>query len=246
MSKIRPRQIFPLAALRFGGSGSGDRADCGSDVSVDDLSANPFTALALVYPTSLVNLLSIFTKTTNTGVGWEINMSGTTGNYRITIKHATTNLTYVTSDTPLAKTSRWYWVAVVTDLSLGAGLRAKLYTGSLGGTLTQNALTLTEPSGARSSDAAGVCEIGNSQNGNNISAFPGSIALAALWPRALSFAELVRLTKGGGSGWRESNPVGLWRPGLNSNGGTVVHDESGNPNHGTITGAVPSGVRVSL
>ncbi len=233
MSKVRPRPLLPLAAFKFNTVNS-DRVDCGSGASLDDLAANPFSALALVFPTTLTNNRAFLAKS-GTSLGWSTGFSGTTGNFSVVLGHATTSLTYVTSDTPLAKLSRWYWIALTVDLTLGAGLRAKIYSGPLGGALKLSTLTLTEPAGARGSDATVNFIIGNLNTPTL--AFPGSIALTALWNRGLSFKEFSQLTKSGGSGFRESNPVGLWRPGWQ---GRSV-DESGNANHGTITGAVISG-----
>lgn len=247
MSQIRPRQLFPLAALKFGAATS-TRVNCGriSAGRLNNLPAGPCTFLALVYPTSLVTLAGIMVKTDHaTLYNRFLQLSGTAGNLVVNLYHATTAMNYVTTDAPLAKLNNWYWVASNIDTTRGVGERARIYAGPLNGTLTRQAVTATEPVGAIGDDTARNFVIGNRLDGPGIS-FPGSIALAVAWNRELSFAELARLTRGGGSGLRESNPVGLWRPGLNTNGGTVVHDESGNANHGTITGAVQSGVRVVL
>lgn len=244
MPRIRPVPIFPLAALKLGAINT-NRVDCGSNASLDELTANPCTFLALVYPTTFTTARRIISKAVNTTTQrWLMFLSGTSGEFAFTVGHATANLAYVTNTAPL-KLRGWYWTIVTVDLTRGVGERARFFSSPLGKPLSRLAVTVTtEPSGARGADAAANLQIGNDATSNV--AWIGSIALSAVWNRELPHTELARLTGGGGAGFRESRPVGLWRPGLNTKDGTVVHDESGNDNHGTITGAVQSGVRPRL
>jgi len=203
-----------------------------------NLGSVPATVLALVYPTALVSATKIFSKGSATGVGYlPLGIDGTLGNLVGQVNHTTT-MVYKTTDTPLAALNGWHWLASDIDVTRAATDRVRFFGGKLGGVFSQRASAVTaEPAGAVTSDAASNGVLGNSNV--NTEAFRGSIALVAVWRRSLGFNELRRLTQGGGSGFRESNPVGLWRPGWQ---GRCV-DESGNPNHGVITGAVQSGVR---
>jgi len=230
-----------LPGLKFGAAIS-DRVQIASTAALEGLTT--WTAVALVYPTTLTGGVAIIGKGNFAGNSRriEIRLAGTGGNIGTFIDGNTTDLNYLTSTTPLATLNRWYWVAAVCDLNAGTGLKVKYYVAPIGGAWVAQGITATaEGSGGWRSDAGATLNIGNN-SGNDV-AWVGSIAFAALSNQALNLAEIEEIRKSGGSS-PFPGALGAW--GLGAHGSLVVLDKTGGGNHGAVTGAVSSGERAPL
>lgn len=227
---IRPRIVGvpPLASLKFGAANS-DRVACGN------IATNPmtFTIFAWVYPTSLSNDLMICGKTAAASVGklyFSAQIAAGKGTY-LQVDCATTDAD-ARANEPLIL-NEWNCVAA----TCGDAILPRLYLGGLTTPLVECTYTVqTASAGARTSDSSASFTIGNRTTATNL-AFVGNIGLFSFFNlHIFSLTELRRLQEYPYD-W-PAQPTLFSVLGRNLNG--TVHDESGNRNHGTITGATVS------
>ena len=229
------------AALTFGAA-AGNRVDCGSGASLDDVSAADIAVLAWIYPTAASLSGGILTKGTSalaSRASFELRHSVTANAIYFTRDCSTSDAT-AESAANLIVTNLWQCVAATWSAS---ALGAKLYYGT-------RVTPLAEVTYAASQPVAGVGTPGdNSASVQIIGAYGGGttgsvaqrIATIAKFNRVPSLAELIAWQF---SALDEPFPavmagcVGLWYPG--NEGPTKVIDYSGYHNDGTITGATVS------
>ena len=213
-----------------------DAVDHGSAASLDDIAAG--TLLALVNCADVTPADGVFA-VSKSGSNWMLVLRGPgLGNdLSWQIGRATTALhaRATQANLPAFLENRWVWLAATWNTA-GSDSDQRLYAGGLTTPLVEAAayVTQTVGSGSVTSNAAANLFVGNTSAGNSNS-FPGLIALVKIWNRRLSLDELRR---------HQSNlacsaqcVLFAW-PGKNGRG--TVFDESGNNNHGTITGAIPT------
>jgi hypothetical protein len=215
-------------ALVFG-AGTGDRVTCGSAAVLDDNTTH--TNLLWVYPTTLTDDRFFISKHRgSTATGWFFALEGTGGNIRTVWERATTDLDFISSNTPLVTLNKWYFVASTINQGANAG---KMYVGDLTTAPVEVTYgTSNAGSGAYGTDAARVFTIGNNDAPSPALAFQGRIAMASHYNRVMTLAEIRS------QWWRfskESGCEGLWQ--LGYNGTSSQPDYSGNFNAGTVTGA---------
>jgi len=211
--------------LTFGGASS-DRVQVAAATNINDLTT--LTMLAWVFPTTLTGNRCIMAKATSATAGKLFRINGTGGNIELLINRAT-DTQYVTNDTPLATTSKWYLVAATFDS--GASPPVHMYVGDLAAVAAERTYGVqTAGSGSVDADNAINLVLGN-HAGNNV-AFQGRIAVAAYINRVLTLGEIKQ--------WQFRprvlvGTVGLWM--LGYNGTSTQADLSGSGNPGTVTGA---------
>jgi len=216
-------------ALTFGATTS-TRVNDGSAAGIDNLTA--LTLLCWVRITTLTSNRTFASKRT-AGAGWFLGLSGTAGDVQFFADRATADTTYTTTDTPLATTGAWRFLAATLDQAAGAGALMGIYGGSLTTPATARALSATDGSGAFSADAAAALIWGN--NSAFTVAIQGDVAQVALFGAVLSLADIQswqlrpRVTVGG--------VVAKAFHRLGNEGAGSQQDYSGNGNTGTVTGA---------
>jgi len=218
-------------ALTFGAATS-DRVNHGSAASLDNLAA--LTAMAWVYPTTLTSSRTIISKYRgSSSIGWRLALSGTGGDISLEWFRTGTDMNYITSDTPLAITNAWYFVAMTADSTVG-----HIYTGTLTTPVVESSYgASTAGSGSPDADGARSLFVGNVDATSPTLAFQGRIAWAAVWNRVLT---------------REEIQAQQFKPFCKSSDGCVLFthlgwagtgtqpDLSGSSNNGTVTGATVS------
>jgi hypothetical protein len=214
-------------ALLFTNAGS-ERVDVGSAASLDDILTG--TILAWIYPTVL-----------DTGGGrvYQKSYLGADGSYWVlavndgAMGRLHMGYSRPTGDLNIAAdvvtTNAWQFVGAVFN---GSGVDAdqKMYRGTLAIRVAEVGAYFVKStgSGTHPTDAGSTGLIGN--RGNFNVGFPGRIAWLGLWNRQLSVSEIEtqqfrpRVTSG---------CVGFW----DLHGTGTQYDQSGNGNHGTVTGA---------
>ncbi len=219
-------------SLLFGGATS-DRVSIAAAASINDL--DPFTYLLWLYPTATTNARRIFQKALvgDTPGGYKFarlnGTGGTSGNIEFTIKRATTDATRITNDRPLnAGLNAWVFLACGFASSVP---EMHVWTGSLTALATENTYgTTNNGAGAVTGDNASDLVAGNYVTANQ--AFPGRIAVFAVFNRLLTLAEI--------RSWqfrpRKIDGCVLFYE-LGFNGTATQPDWSGNGNAGTVTGA---------
>lgn len=224
-------------SLRFGAA-TGDRVDCGSGSSIDDLrsGANGFTILTIIRRTTNGANQHIVTKDQSTADGrfsLLIDNAPSEGCARFIVgRPGATNTDYITS-TVVSSLNTWTFI--------GAGFKdaaapdVSIYYSSMGGAVAEAAYnTANNGSGALGTDAAANLYIGNLQRATSYP-FLGDIGVVAIVNRRMTLAEC--------EDWK-NNPrmiagcVLFQR--LGENGTGTQPDYSGNGNSGTITGATLS------
>lgn len=238
MARFRPSTVFPMPAWKMGLATS-DRIRIGDIALVRSMATLSFAVL--LYPTTFTSLRRIFLKAENDGSpGWTCTLNGTAGEVEFFWADTPTGIQYITNDTTL-RLNRWQWLCVASDPA--ATPSAHIYVGDfVGGRPFRESTygTATVGSGSPASDSAELLTIGNDGDATTRS-FQGSIACVALFKNeVLDLGRFLEFTRNP-RGFHNPKPVGLWRPGWRSGGGTVCFDESGNSLHGTITGGAPSG-----
>ncbi|MCC7045064.1 MAG: LamG domain-containing protein [Acidobacteria bacterium] len=212
-------------SLTFGGATT-DRVTIAANATIDNLSA--FTVLLWVRPTTLTSFRRIVAKEVSTTSGWAVRLTGTGGDIRVTWGRATTDVSYVTSSTPLSSLYTWHLVAITFDQSGAAGEVVNIYTGKLTTAAVEASYsTTTGGSGAFDDDSSADLTIGNSAATDL--PIQGNIAVAAVINRVLTLQEIISWQ------WHPrmiSGCVGFYQLSDTSS----VPDWSGNSNAGAVTG----------
>lgn len=211
-------------ALTLGGATS-DRITVTAAASINNLAA--FAVIAWVFPTTLTDLRMIYSKDNGTGSEVFFGLNGTGGNVQIQVGRATSNANAVSDDTPLSAANTWHCIAASWDGSTAP----KIYRGSLTVAMVERTYLAgnTAGSGAQKDDSARDALWGN--DGTTL-AFQGRMAVAALFNRAPTLAEL--------QSWQFdprvlSGTVDLKHFGYNGTGTQL--DFSGSANPGAVTGS---------
>jgi len=215
-------------ALKFNIATS-DRVLVAGAASINDLAA--FTVVVWAHHDSFV-LSRIFWAKGTTGQKRFGTSGGTLGQLVMTVNYVTNNFNTPTTTFAVAP---WNFIAGIYD----GVIQNRIFQGTLTSPPYECAYgtVATNGTGGAASEAGGQACWGN-RTGSNV-AFPGSLAMGAVWNRALTRSELHHI-------WRESQI----RPFVNTIPGCVeyhrfgvppptatVPDLSGNSNVGTITGA---------
>ena len=220
-----------MRSLRFG-TATSDRIACGLAAPITG--ATKFSGGALLKVTTFTASRQIASKGLSAGSrGWFIQLNGTGGNYEVFFGGGTA-MRYVTTNTPL-KLNRWQYVAWTCDSSLGATLKAHIYTSpTLGSALVEATYSFTEGATPAADSSADTYFWANL--GSLASSLQGSIALGFYSPNVvLSLDELKNWQR------RPFTPPRGCRlfTVMGHNGRGLVRDWSPTGgNTGTITGAV--------
>jgi hypothetical protein len=107
-------------------SASADRIEFAHG-QMDNLAA--VTWAAWVYPTALVNLMTIFSKGIGLHTQYALLLSGTGGDINFSIGFDTTDFNINSSNTPFATLNKWYYLAVTFDRS--ASPQGRMFVGDL-------------------------------------------------------------------------------------------------------------------
>lgn len=221
-----------LAALTFGAATT-DVVNHGSDASLDNL--NPFTWAAWIFPTTLTNARIILSKATAGSVGKQFAVNGTAGDVSVRVNRPTDTV-YITNDTPLATTSKWYFIAATFDSAGAAGQVVNIYVGDLTTSLAERAYgTATDGSGTPDAEETVSFAAGNLTPATPATPLQGRIAWAGVWNRGLSLGELQQQQF---RPHKTSGNVLFTHYGFNGTG--TQPDWSGTGNSGTVTGATQS------
>ncbi len=226
------------------GAATSDRASA-TPMTAPVTNLMPLTVWAWIRPSAFNNGRAIFSTNANdsggapTDRGFRLFTVRASGVVRITVDMSGTDVDGL-SNTGLIDLSRWWFVAATVDSSFVP----RVYAGTEV-TPVVEATYSTQTTGTTGTVTdAGYLKIGN-RHGNGF-AFQGEIAVVGYMRTAASLATLWTIRTGSWQQLHEPtlrlgvpNCVGLWRPGFS--GGVMVQDESGNGNHGLVTGAVPSG-----
>lgn len=225
--------------LKFGGAS--DLVNCGDGTTIRDL--DPCTIVAWAMPTSIAASQRLIGKGLG-GTGLR-HIQLTTTQIQNGLDRATTTASATANFTNFAAwggINARYFFASTNKASGGVNGDQKLYLGSLTTPATEPTAYASQTVGAGTinSNAGTNLTIGNRSTGSL--QWTGMIWVVGLFGAALSVDDLrwlqtalldPRFVVPRGLGC-----VALWRPGVNGTG--PVFDESGNNNHGTITGAVPT------
>jgi hypothetical protein len=204
----------------------------GSATSLDNLTAGTIVAWFRCTSTAAENqMLSV---KGNGAPGYQnfVVNGFTPGTLRLAldIGRATTGLQIV-SGADAVVLNQWTFAAVVWDMA-GSNTDQRLYVGSRTARVAEVASYAFQivGSGAISDNAGGNYVLGNFAGDQDWSRYVGQMALSAIWNRALTLAEIER---------QQFRPhvttgcVGFW----DLHGTGTQYDQSGNGNHGTVTGA---------
>jgi hypothetical protein len=180
--------------MRFGLTTS-TRVDFGSAAAVDNLTAMTIVLLMRNYQ-AITSGRAIVSKGTTTS-NWSLRTSGS--NLRFLWNRATTDLDYITSDTPAPTndTGRWKWVAVTVDQAGSAGSLVAVYHGRLGQPgqpprLTTSTFgTNTDGADAYDDDNASTIRLCGDQGGTNSA--QADVAFCALFGTALSLQTIRKV-----------------------------------------------------
>jgi Concanavalin A-like lectin/glucanases superfamily len=218
-------------SLTLGGATS-DRVQVPAASSINTLST--WTWKGWYYPTAITSGRHLFSKSDSSSpFGGRSARILTGGFIRADVVRATTSSQYITNSLALTA-NKWWYIAITYDESGAAGEVFNIYVGDLTTLATEATYsTVTNGSGATTSDALGDLRIGNASS--QVQAWPGPIGPCAHSNRVESLAEIQ-------AHQFEFRPsagcVGLWN--LGDNGTGTQPDFSGNGNSGTVTGATLS------
>lgn len=173
------------------GTNTTDRINCGSGADIDSLTV--FTAIMWMMVITLTANRMLVTKirpTLPAGTrGWRLMLNGTGGNVEFFQGRATTGCSYITNDTPLSTTSKWYCVGLVVNHAATPVVR--IYTGDLASLVAERTYgTATDGAGIFDTDATPSLFWGNRDATTPDLALQGRIALGALFGAALGTADL--------------------------------------------------------
>lgn len=178
--RVRKVGSFYLPALFYGPTTS-DGINFGSAAAVDDLES--WTSLSVYHNNSNTNANCLISKNSST-VGWDVQNAGS-GNMRVAWNRATTDMTFVTLDTPIKQITTWYVVAAWADrIAATAGMAIAQF----GRPVVWQRGTLTAGSGTFSSDAAQALRVGQGQGGTR--ALQGRLALSALFEGVMALRHI--------------------------------------------------------
>jgi len=224
---------LPNRSLKFGAAPS-NRLSVSAAPSIN--SKAPLSAAVLLRPNgNSVAARGIIAKRQSGVAGWFF--QGTTGSQMQLTMDWTVDAGFVCSDGDpvLAKKGQWVWCLFSADPS--ASPTCHIYSAVVDFvkpmTVRESSYsTATNGSGTPGNDSAAALSIGQ-QSSANTGAFPGDIALAAIWGRALSAQEFNCFINRP----FPAGTLGYWLPGDNGiPAGATQWDLSGNGNHGTPTG----------
>lgn len=220
-----PSQAF--GALLY--DASGEFTDHGRGATTDDLTT--LTVLVWFYPTSLAEtegvIISKFRGLANEG--WQF-YKRTDGNLSFAFARVPSYMTYTTDTAPLS-IGTWEFAAAVADQA--ASPVAKIYHGDLGAIAAEQTYgTAADGSGTFGLDNARQLYVGNRDAGGGNAALGGRVAIAAVFNRVLTLAEI--------QSWQFqpralSGCVLFVAEGFNGVG--TQADWSGTGNNGTVTNA---------
>jgi hypothetical protein len=216
----------PLTALKFSGAADAGRIEYPSYAAIETQPA--ITVAMLVFVTALTNGRTFARKGSTSG--WFLIISGTAGEIRCQVFHDTTSGGAISNTAPL-KLNRWQWIGFRYDASAGAGLKYSLFASpdATSRPVQPGYGTRNDPTGPMSADVGTATAIGNSPAAT--SATPGSVAVYALFNRALSDTEFAEFCA---NPWRA--PSGLEIMYLPGRLGTKsAFDEVTGKRTGTIT-----------
>lgn len=211
-------------ALTFG-AGSTDHVNCGSDTSLDGLTA--ITFLCWTYVTSLVDQARFYLKT-----GRFLALDATSGAVFVRHARATADTEYF-SDNGIITTNIWKFLCYSFNASGSANEIINIYHGGLSTVASEVTYAArTDGSGGYDLDSAGSLLLGGGGTSNPTN---GRIAVAAYVAKEMSLQEIIR--------WQFHPQVtpetrGFWHLGFNGTG--TQPDWSGNVNNGSVTGATVS------
>ncbi len=215
---------------------NGEFVSCGSGTIVDDMTL--LSTMAWINLTSLGAGAIISKFLGASALGWEFIQSASTGELQLDWEASTTDLSYITSSTPLASAGVWYYVAIVSDPFTVDGTH--IYVGDLTTLATEETYgTSIDAVGSLNGDAAVNLFLGNRDAGGGNLDLLGHIHSIILYESILTLAQVqahqYRMLPGvaGATAVR-----GCWYPG--AHGATTVPDISGSGQTGTITNATVS------
>ncbi len=223
-------------ALAFDGSApaANTYVSCGSAAGLDNIAAG--TVLVWARPTDVANEYRVliskgWDQGTSAQLGWDLHTRSADGTQlRFTVGRAT-SIQGVNS-TPVMSANTWGCAAATWDITNGG---PKIYYGTLTATLADVSASPANGSGAQNDDSGRNVIVGAQDDGSLgyvATAYYGSIAVAMVWNRVLSLAELRA---------QQFYPhptagcVLFTHLGYNGTGTQV--DLSGNGNNGTVSGA---------
>jgi len=223
-------------ALKNGvnGATSSDNVNCGHGATLNNLTV--YTLMAWCMPTVAPSASRLMTKSAGVGTGgsgrnFTIHNISTRAAFQI--GRATASMTCTADLVNFAAYALNIPLFFAATVDLSAGL-PKMYMGSLTMPCAEPSAYAAQTlgSGAAGDDSATDWYLGN-YSGLNV-AFVGPIWVAGVWATVFDLGRLRELQ-------RHPSPAtsrGFWLPGQNGTG--RVWDLSGNNNHGTITGALPT------
>lgn len=235
---LDPRLVLPpnLPSLRFG-TATSDRIDCGNPAILTDVPTA--TICTWVYNTATATNQRLWSK-------------GIIANLHHLRLQSSAFSIVILRPTPLVATSaasnfaayalnRWIFVVAQYN-TVGSATDQKLYIGDEHSAPAEPSSysAQTEGSGTVATDAGANFCIGNVAASTTVS-WVGSYAFFGMWPRLLSYAEIVQQ-------WSQFlNPSAVIDTMdaisyVFPQAGPTALDYSGYGNHGLVTGAVPSGV----
>lgn len=222
---------FPCA-LKFG-TATSDVVDCGAAAGLTDF--DPYTALIWCMPTQFLGGRQLIQKGTGGTNSTHISLRllGTAGNFETVMDRATTDLNY-TATAGTLKLNQRQFIGLTFDSAGGANNLVRLYCGIEGQPATDVTSGTTDGSGAFSSDSGKNLRIGNflALTGSFVGPIYGAMYLnMKLTPDQIRDLQFHPRPIDGVKG-------GFWRMGRN--GSSVVWDETGNQNHGVVSGAIPT------
>jgi len=200
----------------------GEKVDHGSASDLDSMAVG--TLLYIVRPSVVNTNHHIFRKGIAT---FSRLLFGSTGNIEFGKHRTTTNLTVVTTGTPVTA-NVWQAIAASWNLS-GADGDQHLYHGNLGGAITEQAYGLRVVGSGTHDDAASDWTVG-CRSDTGAAAFRGEIARQQVWDRQLSLSEINIAVYEYLSGSILHSEYGY-------NGVGTQVDYSGKGHAGTVTGA---------
>jgi hypothetical protein len=185
---------MPVPAMRFGIQTSA-RVDFGSGSAVDNLTAMTIILLTRNY-TAITSGRAIFSKGTTTA-DWSLRTSG--ANLRFLWNRATTDLDYITSDTPAPTndTGRWRWIAVTVNQGGSAGSLVAVYHGRMGQPGQPPLLTTStfgtnnDGSGAYDDDTGSTIRICCDQG--SVNSAQADVAFCAMFGSVLAFQDIRKV-----------------------------------------------------
>ena len=228
-----------MSALDFNAAASTRRVDHGSGPLLDNLPSNAggFSVGGWVVRSANGANQHIWTKDDaipNRGWLALCDNAIAEGNLRLLVIRGTTNTSFVSSGQELViglPVFAWF------TFDDAASPKVRIYAGTQRTPAAEVAYnTTTAGSGTINADAAASLYAGNLQRANT-NPFLGRICTGIVAAQAITDLGLIRQLQ---TGVILQPPRTVLRVRYGSNGTGMVWDESGNSNHGTITGATPS------